>query len=66
MPDVNNFTVIESIYGRFVVNRHCKFQAEALIKTGKPHIQDELNLLCAPAERLAASGLRFEGAKVPS
>jgi len=24
------------------VNRHCAFQAEALIKTGKPHIQDEL------------------------
>lgn len=43
---VNNFTVIESIYGRFVVNRHCAFQAEALIKTGRPHIESELqNLL---------------------
>jgi FkbM family methyltransferase len=40
---VNNFTVIESVYGRFVVNRHCEFQAESLIKTGHPHIQDELN-----------------------
>jgi len=40
---VNNFTVIESIYGRFVVNRHCQFHAESLIKTGRPHIQDELN-----------------------
>jgi hypothetical protein len=27
---------------------------------------DELNLLCAPAERLAASGLTFEATKVPS
>lgn len=41
MP-VNNFTVIESNYGRFVVNRHCAFQAEALIKTGRTHIEPEL------------------------
>jgi ribosomal protein RSM22 (predicted rRNA methylase) len=40
---VHNFTIIESIYGRFVINRHCQFQAESLIKTGHPHIQDELN-----------------------
>src|SRR3974390_183494 len=40
---VNNFTVIESIYGRFVINRHCQFHAETLIKTGYPHIQEELN-----------------------
>ena len=52
MPDVNNFTVIESVYGRFVVNRHCKFQAEALIKTGKPHIQGELDILLAIADTL--------------
>ena len=30
------------MYGRFVVNRHCAYQAEHLIKTGYPHIQDEL------------------------
>lgn len=39
---VQNFTVIESAYGRFIVNRHCDFQAEALIKTGRPHIEAEL------------------------
>jgi len=39
---VNNFTVIESVYGRFVVNRHCAYQAEALIKTGATHIENEL------------------------
>jgi len=39
---VNNFTVIESTYGRFVVNRYCDFQAEHLIKTGQPHIESEL------------------------
>lgn len=39
---INNFTVIESAYGRFIVNRHCAFQAEALIKTGRTHIEGEL------------------------
>ena len=44
---INNFTTIDSIYGTFVVNRHCAFQADALIKTGRPHIQDELEKLLA-------------------
>lgn len=44
---VNNFTVIESVYGKFIVNRHCSFQAEALIKTGFPHIQTELSNILA-------------------
>ena len=52
MSKVNNFTVIESIYGRFVVNRHCAFQAEALIKTGKPHINAEIEVLLAIADTL--------------
>jgi hypothetical protein len=34
--------MIESNYGKFIVNRHCDFQAESLIKTGLPHIQGEL------------------------
>lgn len=52
MVQVNNFTVIESVYGRFVVNRHCAFQAEALIKTGKPHIYDEIEILLAIVDTL--------------
>jgi FkbM family methyltransferase len=39
---VNNFTILESVYGKFVVNRHCAYQADALIKTGYPHIEPEL------------------------
>ena len=46
MP-VNNFTTIESEYGKFIVNRHCDYQAEVLIKTGRPHIQNELNKVLA-------------------
>jgi len=37
-----NFTVIESVYGPFIVNRYCAYQAEALVKTGRPHIEAEL------------------------
>jgi FkbM family methyltransferase len=49
---VNNFTVLESEYGRFIVNRHCTFQAESLVKTGRPHIQAELNNILAIIARL--------------
>jgi FkbM family methyltransferase len=44
---VKNFTTIDSIYGKFIVNRNCTYQAEALIKTGVPHIQPELNNMFA-------------------
>jgi FkbM family methyltransferase len=44
---INNFTVVESIHGRFIVNRHCSYQAEALIKTGAPHIQSEVREILA-------------------
>ena len=53
MP-VNNFTVIESRYGKFIVNRHCAHQAEYLIKTGRPHIQDEAQQY--PGRGWAATG----------
>lgn len=44
---ISNFVVIEAEYGKFVINRHCALQAESLIKTGRPHIQDELNNILA-------------------
>lgn len=40
---VENFTIVDSIYGRFIVNRHCSFQAETLLKTGRTHIEVELD-----------------------
>jgi FkbM family methyltransferase len=51
----NNFVVIESEYGKFIVNRHCAFQAESLIKTGRPHIQEELDKILALIGRLPAN-----------
>jgi FkbM family methyltransferase len=57
---VNNFTVIESVYGRFVVNRHCAYQAEALIKTGLPHIESELRMILAIAGSLPEGALAVD------
>ena len=54
MP-INNFAVIESEYGKFIVNRHCAHQADHLIKTGRPHIQPELNNILALVSHLPES-----------
>ena len=54
---INNFTTIESEYGSFIVNRHCSFQAESLIKTGKPHIQEELDKILAVVGTLPESSV---------
>lgn len=45
MYEINNFVIIESIYGKFLINRYCDFQSETLIKTGKTHIETELNTI---------------------
>jgi len=52
---INHFTVIESAYGRFVVNRHCDFQAEHLIRTGLPHIDSELRAILMIVETLPSN-----------
>ncbi len=49
---MNNFVVLESEYGKFIVNRHCAYQAEYLIKTGRPHIQEELEKILTVVGRL--------------
>jgi FkbM family methyltransferase len=50
---INNFTIVESIYGRFIVNRHNPLQAEALIKTGAPHIDIEVKTILMIISRLS-------------
>lgn len=54
---VNNFTTIDSIYGRFIVNRHCAYQAEHLIKTGAPHIEGELKKILSVIATLPAESV---------
>jgi len=39
---INHFTMLESVYGKYILNRHCAYQADYLVKTGYPHIEQEL------------------------
>jgi FkbM family methyltransferase len=59
--EINNFTSFDSIYGRFVVNRHCAFQAESLAKTGRTHIEAELSKIFVIIDRLAANAVVVDG-----
>ncbi|MGH1543706.1 MAG: FkbM family methyltransferase [Arenicella sp.] len=47
MKKLSSFTTIDTVYGPFIVNRHCHFHAEVLIKSGYPHIQDEIEKIQA-------------------
>lgn len=58
--NIRNFTPIDSVYGPFIVNRHCAFQAESLIKTGRPHIQDELNKILAIVNTLPENSITVD------
>ena len=66
---VRNFVVIDSIHGPFVINRHCALQAEALIKTGRPHIQAADTILHVidqlPDDAIAVDGGANAGPCVP-
>lgn len=58
---VRNFVVIDSIHGPFVINRHCALQAEALIKTGRPHIQGELDTILQVIDQLPDDAIAVDG-----
>ena len=56
-----NFVVLDSIHGRFIVNRHCDFQAEALVKTGATHIEGELRNIFALIDTLPRGAVIIDG-----
>jgi FkbM family methyltransferase len=58
---VDNFVVLESVYGKFIVPRTCLFQAEALVKTGRTHIEDELRNIFAIVDTLPADAIIVDG-----
>jgi FkbM family methyltransferase len=58
---IPNFVVLDSIHGRFIVNRHCAFQAEALVKTGATHIEGELNNIFALIDTLTEGAVIIDG-----
>jgi FkbM family methyltransferase len=58
---VDNFLVLDSVYGKFIVPRTCLFQAEALVKTGRTHIEDELANIFAIVDTLSADAVIVDG-----
>ena len=58
---VDNFVVLDSVYGRFIVARTCLFQAETLVKTGRTHIESELNNIFAIVDTLPADAVIVDG-----
>jgi FkbM family methyltransferase len=58
---VDNFVVLDSVYGKFIVPRTCLFQAEALVKTGRTHIESELNNIFAIINTLPADAVIVDG-----
>jgi len=58
---VDNFVVLDSVYGKFIVARTCLFQAEALVKTGQTHIESELNNIFAIVDTLPEDAVIVDG-----
>ena len=58
---VDNFVVLDSVYGKFIVARTCLFQAEALVKTGRTHIESELNNIFAIVDTLPEDAVIVDG-----
>jgi len=61
MKSIDNFVVLDSIYGKFIVARTCLFQAEALVKTGRTHIESELSNIFAIINTLPADAVIVDG-----
>lgn len=58
---IDNFVVLDSVYGKFIVARTCLFQAEALVKTGRTHIETELNNIFAIVDTLPNDAVIVDG-----
>jgi FkbM family methyltransferase len=58
---VADFAIIDSEHGRFIVNRHCSFQAEHLIRTGSTHIEAELSKIFVITDRLEPGSIIIDG-----
>ena len=45
MNKINNFTVVDTVYGKWIVSRHATYHAETFIKTGIPVHPDEAKFM---------------------
>jgi FkbM family methyltransferase len=58
---IDNFVTLDSVYGKFIVARTCAFQAEVLVKTGRTHIETELNNIFALVDTLPKHAIIVDG-----
>jgi len=58
---IDNFLVLDSAYGKFIVARRCEFQAESLVKTGLTHIENELSNIFAIIDTLPDDAIIVDG-----
>ena len=58
---IDNFVVLDSIHGKFIVARNCAFQAETLVKTGRTHIEQELANIFAVIDTLPNDCIIVDG-----
>ncbi|RQS23604.1 MULTISPECIES: FkbM family methyltransferase [unclassified Burkholderia] len=58
---VRHFVVIDSIHGPFVIDRHSTRQADALLETGRPHNQGELDTIMQVIDQLPDGALAVDG-----
>jgi FkbM family methyltransferase len=58
---IDDFVVLDSVYGKFIVARTCAFQAEALVKTGRTHIEGELANIFAVIDTLSDDCIVVDG-----
>jgi len=59
--NIDNFVTLDSIHGRFIVPRTCTFQAEALVKTGRTHIESELANIFVIVDTLPRDSIIVDG-----
>lgn len=45
LKDINNFTIVDTIYGKWIVSRHAQYHAETMIKSGIPVHPKEVEIM---------------------
>jgi FkbM family methyltransferase len=58
---LKNFILLDSVHGQFIVPRTCTFQAEALVKTGRTHIESELANIFIIVDTLGSDSIIVDG-----
>jgi FkbM family methyltransferase len=61
LTPINNFTVLDTVYGKWIVNRHAQYHAETFIKTGYPVDPDLTGLMISIVNTLPDNCVVVDG-----